>query len=230
MSVKSFLQKYFDAEKEQLVKKEGSLPLSLPSPLPPPSQKKEKEEAWSSFFGPQVNEVKRELPPPGTLHPPFHLFTDGACSGNGRRTAKGAYGVFVHSDRTCPDVSMALLEHEEQTNNRAELRAIQAALDLIDQHHRKWQSSSYCIWSDSEYSINCVTKWGNGWSKNGWRKRDGNVVLNLDIIKPTWMKLQSMKNISLHHVKAHNDLRKDEFPWSGNIEADRLARAAIPSV
>ena len=36
---------------------------------------------------------------------------------------------------------------------------------------------------DSQYVINCVTKWMPGWKRRGWKKADGKPVLNVDLLK-----------------------------------------------
>lgn len=160
----------------------------------------------------------------------FHIFTDGACSDNGRRGARGGFGVHYYSMKGKGlDLSEPLMNNEPQTNNRGELRAIQAALDTIDKYDSEWKKEfdGYCIWSDSEYSINSLTKWAPNWRKNGWKKGDGGLVQNVDLIKPVYEKLCRMSNITLRHVRAHQKGKETEFPYDGNTEADRLARASV---
>jgi len=158
----------------------------------------------------------------------LNLFVDGACSDNGKRGAKGGYGVHVYG-LPAFDISRPLLPTEPQTNNRAELRAIQAALDLIDANQILWDPvySNYVLWSDSEYSIHCLTKWAKGWRSNGWKKKDGGLIQNLDLIKPVYEKLQTMPRVSFKHVRGHQDSRRNEFPYDGNIRADTLATESL---
>lgn len=49
-----------------------------------------------------------------------------------------------------------------QTNNVAELLAIEKAIDIV-QNNKK---DIIEIFTDSSYSINCLTKWYNSWAKN----------------------------------------------------------------
>jgi ribonuclease HI len=127
------------------------------------------------------------------------------------------------------DKSEPLLNSEPQTNNRGELRAIQCALDILDSLGPRLSADFdvYWIWTDSEYSINSLTKWADGWRRHGWKKRDGNLIQNLDLIKPVYEKLLRMPRVTLHHVRSHQDSRKHEFPFDGNAKADALARASI---
>jgi len=154
-----------------------------------------------------------------------HIFTDGACSDNGKRSAKGGYGVHVYG-RPELDVSSPLLPNEPQTNNRAELKAIQSALDLVDRFSSEWTRDIF-IWSDSEYSIHCLTKWAKGWRNNSWKKRDGGFIQNLDLIKPLYERLLRLPQVSLHHVRGHQDAKRNEFPYDGNHRADELATRSL---
>lgn len=209
MSVKNFLDKYFKPE--------------APKRLP--------EEVLEPMIGTQKRyEAPYSLGQLEVKHNPFHLFTDGACSSNGKRGAKGGFGVHVYANPKL-DISSPLFEHEPQTNNRAELRAIQAALDLIDQHEQEWLKThtSFYIWSDSEYSIHSLKKWAKGWQAHGWKKSDGGIIQNLDLIKPLYERLQRHPRVSLHHVRGHQDSKRNEFPFDGNFKADQLARRGVPN-
>lgn len=206
MSVKAFMEKYFHTT-------------ASPSPsMSFPSKIQSVEPTQPS----QPSQSKKEI---------FHIFTDGACSDNGRRGARGGFGVYFYSDRQTPnlDISEPLMNNEQQTNNRAELRAIQAALDGIENHAAQWLPCHelFYVWSDSEYCINSLTKWAPGWKRNGWKKGDGGLIQNLDLIKPIHIKLSSMPYVFLRHVRGHQDSKKTEFPWCGNHEADRLATSSL---
>ncbi len=210
MSVKSFLDKYFKADKTDSAK---VVPEAILEPM----------------VGTQKREELRVTPVSvQTYSNPFHIFADGACSDNGKRNAKAGFGVHVYKDPRY-DMSVRLPLTEQQTNNRAELRAIQAALDLIDQHDVKWSNgyTGYKIWSDSEYSIHCLTKWAPGWRRNNWKKSDGGLIQNIDLIKPIYERLMRMPRVTLQHVRAHQTALKSEFPFDGNHRADQLATQSL---
>jgi ribonuclease HI len=65
------------------------------------------------------------------------------------------------------------------TNNQGELMAVldllRATAHLPQEHLR--------ILCDSQYVINCVSKWMPGWKRKGWRKADGKPVLNVDLLQ-----------------------------------------------
>lgn len=65
------------------------------------------------------------------------------------------------------------------TNNQGELMAV---LDLFRStaHVPHEELKILC---DSQYVINCITKWMPGWKRKGWRKADGKPVLNVDLLK-----------------------------------------------
>ena len=160
----------------------------------------------------------------------FHIFTDGACTNNGTKAAKGGFGVHFYSspDRSL-DIAEALLASEPQTNNRGELKAIQAALDFVDTNKEELYSkfNTITVWSDSEYSINCLTKWLPKWRKSGWVKSDGGEIQNLDLIRSISDQLQRNPKVMLQHVRAHQVGKEHLFPWSGNHIADELARQGV---
>jgi ribonuclease HI len=64
------------------------------------------------------------------------------------------------------------------TNNMGELKAV---LELF--RATEASGDDLLILCDSQYVINSVTKWMPGWKKKGWRKGDGQPVMNLDLIQ-----------------------------------------------
>ena len=222
MSVKGFLTKYFHVNTNTNTNE--SQQQSQPQSQPHQQPKKVFQ------FVPSEEPEAQAMPISNDNTNVFHIFTDGSCPDNGRRGAKGGFGVHVYSDKQSGlDISAPLMPSEQQTNNRGELRAIQAALDLIDKHGSKWYADhgQIQIWTDSEYCINSLVKWAPGWKRNNWMKRDGCLIQNLDLVRPMYERLAKMPRVSLRHVRAHQDGKKNEFPYDGNREADRLAREGV---
>jgi ribonuclease HI len=170
----------------------------------------------------------------------FSIFCDGACKNNGKKNAKAGYGVSVQYDKKeLFIISNPLEDSEFHTNQRAELRALSDALDIsykkVNALALKLDVSvkKVNIYSDSEYSINCLTKWAPSWSKKGWRKANGDDVLHVDIIKPMfekwseWNKIahKLMYDIQIHHVRSHTG--KKDYISLGNERADELAVVSI---
>jgi len=64
------------------------------------------------------------------------------------------------------------------TNNQGELKAV---LELF--RATKHINDDLLVLCDSQYVINCITKWMRGWKAKGWRKADGKPVMNVDLLK-----------------------------------------------
>jgi len=64
------------------------------------------------------------------------------------------------------------------TNNIGELTAV---LELL--RATAHLDDDLLILCDSQYVINCVSKWMPGWKKKGWKKADGKPVMNLELLK-----------------------------------------------
>ncbi len=102
------------------------------------------------------------------------------------------------------------------TNNKAELTAV---LDLLQQTaHLDEDLHVYC---DSTYVINSITKWMAGWKRRGWKKGDGQQVLNVEIMQALDAAM-SGRRVRFQWVKGHSGHVLNE-------EADRLANAAATS-
>jgi ribonuclease HI len=126
----------------------------------------------------------------------------GVCVYRGNKVIKAYYGG-----------------HEvEGTNNTAEILAFNFALKLV--HKSSKENPLIEIHIDSAYTINAITKWAKGWSKNGWIKSDGKEVKNRKIIEETFNLYEMYKNVvDIKKVKAHVGIE-------GNEIADRLANYA----
>jgi len=152
---------------------------------------------------------------------PLIIFVDGSCLNNGKANARAAYGIYVTKDGA--EVwrhAAALAKDEPQTNQRAELQALAAALSYVSEGNR-----SAKIYTDSMYAVNILLVWGPQWIKNGWRKSDGKPVLHTDILVPLydlWTTLGT--SVSITHVIAHTGGK--DFLSRGNAVADELAVSA----
>ena len=84
------------------------------------------------------------------------------------------------------------------TNNKAELQAV---LDLLEQT-APVAGQPLKVLCDSQYVINALTKWLPGWKRKGWKKADGQPVLNQDLLKALDRALVG-REISFEWVKGH---------------------------
>ena len=148
------------------------------------------------------------------------VFTDGSCLANGKKNAVGGIGIHF-PNRELKDVSK-VFKNNYCTNQRAELYAILCALRYIKQNIGL-KNVDVCIKTDSQYSIDCITKWVYGWIKNGWKTRGNTPVANKEFIEIIH-KYYEHFNIEFEHVDAHTG-RKDKDSIA-NAKADELATMA----
>jgi ribonuclease HI len=153
-----------------------------------------------------------------------HIFTDGACSANGRKGARAAFAVVLWNlpETTEPiGIAECVPEHEQQTNQRAELRGLNRAFEELQTRNIRTPTT---IWTDSEYGRKCILEWGPQWKARGWRRAQNakKPLEHLDLLKPMieWFQ-ENQHYVRIQHVRAHTN--KPEFPYTGNAMADQLA-------
>ena len=152
----------------------------------------------------------------------MRVFTDGACSHNGRPGAKAGYAVWFPDAKEMSE-SARVPATEAQTNQRAELSAIHRAVTILDANG--YHGEDIKIYTDSEYSINCLTKWISGWVSRGWKTAAGGDVLHRDLIQSTSTLLSKFKSHRFVHVRAHTG-NEDDLSKQNDV-VDRMARATI---
>jgi ribonuclease HI len=140
-------------------------------------------------------------------------YTDGACSGN---PGPGGWGAVLRLRSDGPnDGAMRELNGGEQltTNNRMELTAAISALDAIK------EGSTVDLYTDSNYVKDGISRWIEGWKRNGWRTADKKPVKNAEL----WQALDAARKrhkVTWHWVKGHAGHPENE-------RADELARAGM---
>ena len=159
------------------------------------------------------------------------VYTDGSSRGNGRLGAFAGFGVFFGDGDPRYVVSLEIglrmliaisrnvserLEGDLQTNQRAELTAIQRALEIVPKDH------DIQIVTDSNYAINCCSVWYKSWVKNDWKTSVGGPVLNKDIVFAVRElmdeRTENGSSTSFQWIKGHS-------ADPGNEAADKLAVA-----
>lgn len=155
----------------------------------------------------------------------MRVFTDGSCTSNGRKGAKAGFAAWF-PDHPSWSSAFRVPDDEDQTNNRAELSAIQLGVKTLED--RGEIDCDLVIYSDSEYSINCLTSWLPGWMNRGWKTAAGKDVLHQDLIKDITARLSKFKSHRFVHVKAHtgglDDLSKQ------NAVVDKMAQDVVNGV
>jgi len=136
------------------------------------------------------------------------IFTDGACSGN---PGPGGWGAILRYGDSEKELSGGEVL---TTNNRMELMAAISALEALK------KPCTVKLITDSKYVMDGITKYVNGWVRNGWRTANKQEVKNIDL----WQRLmEAVKphKITWEWVKGHNGHAENE-------RVDELARLAIP--
>lgn len=152
----------------------------------------------------------------------MRIFTDGACSSNGRPGAKAGYAVWLPESRHL-SCSGRLPEGDPQTNQRAELFAIHRAVVMLDEGG--FHDEDLVLYTDSDYSINCLTKWLTGWVSRKWKTAEGKDVLHQDLIRDTSSRLAKFKSHRFVHVRAHTG-GEDDLSKQNDV-VDKMARGTI---
>lgn len=125
------------------------------------------------------------------------LWTDGSASPN---PGPGGFAVLEKINEQITPVALGSEPHT--TNIRMEGLAIIAAI--------KYAGTEGCeIHSDSEFWINVVTKWMEGWARRGWRKSTGEIK-NLDIVKELYQLCHTYP-VSFVWVRGHVGTEMNEL-------------------
>jgi ribonuclease HI len=142
------------------------------------------------------------------------IFSDGASEPN---PGEAGSGVAVYENNTVVQLWYGGYE-AFGTNNLAELKALYYSFHVAEMELKK--GKSVAIYSDSTYSIQCITKWASGWEKKGWKKSGGEIK-NLQLIQEMFVLYKKIeKSIEIYHVNGHVGIE-------GNELADRMSIIAI---
>ena len=176
----------------------------------------------------------------------IYIFTDGSAINNqakDKSNIKAGVGVFF-GDGDKRNISYSLNKKQnclyceyndikKKSNQVAEILAIIMAIETVIKTEliqtESAKKRSIVIYTDSMYCINSITKWGKNWENNNWKKSNGKLVDNLELIKKMYYLAKNLK-VRMVHVNAHNaEQKKDDplyFIWYGNMMADKLATTA----
>ena len=150
------------------------------------------------------------------FNPDYYVYTDGACSNNGRYNALAGIGIFfgINDNR---NISKKI--EGKQTNNTAELSAIIETYYIIE--NDILNGKKIAIVSDSEYAIKCVSSYGEKCYNKGWNVD----IPNKELVKTAYEMYKDKLNIQFIHIKAHT--HNTDIHSLGNDGADKLANIAI---
>ena len=162
------------------------------------------------------------------------IYTDGSSLNNQHKgNRRGGIGVYFGMNDT-RNKSIPLVESltNKVTNQVAELTACIIAIETVVLDN-SYMNNSILLCTDSKYTIDCITKWSKNWKKNSWKKSNGIVIENLELIKKLECYYNSYK-IKFKHIRAHKNEPPKTDPsyndWYGNMMADLLATNASKNI
>ena len=145
------------------------------------------------------------------------VYTDGACSNNGKPSAIASIGIYI-GPNDARNVSRRITG--KQTNNVAELTAIIEVYTILKQDILSGKQITIC--SDSRYAIKCCSDYGEKCSDN-WDNLD---IPNKDLVRHAYELYGELDNVKFMYIKAHTG--QNDVHSLGNAEADKLATSAFP--
>jgi len=135
------------------------------------------------------------------------IYTDGACSGN---PGPGGWGAILKYNGHQKELNGG---EADTTNNRMELMAAISALQSLK------EPCQVDLFTDSVYVRDGISKWIEGWKRNGWKTAAKAPVKNAEL----WQELDAARKshqVTWHWVKGHAGHPENE-------RADELAREGM---
>ncbi|KAL2269309.1 hypothetical protein VTJ83DRAFT_1493 [Remersonia thermophila] len=155
------------------------------------------------------------------------IYTDGSCVGNGQENPRAGWAFWHGSANTRSRrrlvVSGRLEEHgpfgdkSAQTSNRAELRAVIAALRFRNGPAEGFHTT--VIATDSDYVVKGATKWVKKWLRNDWTTRGNYWVKNIDLWEALLGEVERWEDRGM-------EVQFWKIPREWNTVADEAAREA----
>ena len=144
------------------------------------------------------------------------VYTDGGCIGN---PGPGGWAAVLVRDGYVEELGGA---EPDTTNNRMEMQG------AIEGLRRARPGERVHVVTDSRYLHDGITKWIHGWKRRGWKRADGQPVLNQDL----WRELDVVVRhpagaVSWEHVRGH---RGHVFNERCDAIANGFARGNVPEL
>lgn len=166
----------------------------------------------------------------------MYVFCDGGSKKNGKIGACAAYSVLFNDNKDNPLFKFNKTERitGNQTNNVAELTGIKEIFKIINENAELFKNKEVIIYSDSQYSIDCIEKWSKNWIKNGWINSKKEPVKNKELIQEIleFKKTIGNLNVKIKHIFSHLQEPKNKdslewFTWNGNNIVDKKINELI---
>jgi len=153
----------------------------------------------------------------------IHVFTDGACTNNGKANARAGIGIYFGKNDP-RNVSKELYKGKK-SNNVAELTALICVGTILGEEITAGVVVN--VYTDSEYARRCCGEYGAKCEKKGWvkKKKNGELIPNAELVKYAYELYKGCGNVRFQHVDAHTG--GTSFEALGNAAADELAGKCI---
>lgn len=146
------------------------------------------------------------------------IYSDGGSFNNGFKDPDkpmyGSYGSIIVKDGTILHEYSGW--YENITNNQGELYGFIKAYMQFLKNYKSKEPYNITVVSDSQYLINGITKYLDGWKKKGWKNSTGDEVKNIKMWKIIDYLIHSEPNVTLNFVwqKGHKGKKvtKEENP------------------
>lgn len=138
------------------------------------------------------------------------IYTDGACSGN---PGPGGWGALLQYNGHERELFGG---ESDTTNNRMEIMAAVEALNALK------EPCKVDLYTDSVYVRDGISKWIEGWKRNGWQTAAKKPVKNMEL----WQALDLARQrheVIWHWVKGHAGHPENE-------RVDALARKGVAEI
>lgn len=157
-----------------------------------------------------------QIEPRTEFVPDYYVYTDGACSNNGKPNAMAGIGIFfgLNDER---NVSKRI--EGKQSNNVAELTALIDLYQILSTDIAA--NKCVTIVSDSNYALGCVSTYGEKCYKKKWNVD----IPNKELVRTAYELYKNKKNVKFLLIKAHTE--NSDVHSVGNDGADKLANLAI---
>jgi len=150
------------------------------------------------------------------FNPDYYVYTDGACLNNGKENTIAGIGIFFNIN---DERNLSKKLDGKQTNNSAELNAIIEAYHIIENDIKN--GKKIIIVTDSEYSMKCISYYGEKLHQNNYNLD----IPNKELVKKIYDLYKDKSNVKFIHIKAHTN--KNDIHSIGNYNADKLANEAL---
>lgn len=135
-----------------------------------------------------------------TEGPDTGVFTDGATEGN---PGPGGWGAVLVVDGEI--VSEAMGSDPQTTNNRMELTAMIAGLEMLP------LDAEVDVYTDSKLVVDILTSWAAGWRAKGWKKKSTGPIANLDLVQKAYALYEARPKVTAKWIRAHSGYRWNEY-------------------